>query len=141
MYVISLLRQNLEAYLLFFNMHMLTYMLPFGLSGAVSKRVSNELGAGRPQAARLAVYAVVFMVAIEGFTVATIIISGRRYWGHLFSHDKELVKYVAHMMPILATSHFTNAIQTVLSGTCRGCGWQKLEHLLIWVLIILLGFL
>ncbi|XP_065851378.1 protein DETOXIFICATION 17-like [Euphorbia lathyris] len=109
-----------------FNMHMLTYMLPFGLSGAVSTRVSNELGAGRPQAARLAVYAAVFMVAMEGLGVATIIVSGRRYWGHLFSHDKELVKYVAHMMPILATSHFINAIQTVLSGTCRGCGWQKI---------------
>ncbi|WCJ42396.1 MATE efflux family protein [Euphorbia peplus] len=109
-----------------FNMHMLTYMLPFGLSGAVSTRVSNELGAGRPQAARLAVYAAVLMVAIEGLAMATIIISGRNYWGHLFSKDKQLVKYVAQMMPILAISHFINGIQTVLSGTCRGCGWQKI---------------
>ncbi|WCJ42393.1 MATE efflux family protein [Euphorbia peplus] len=109
-----------------FNMNMLAYMLPVGLAGSVSTRVSNELGSGHPQAARLAVYTSVLMVAMEGLAVATIIISGRNFWGYLFSKDKQFVTYVAQMMPILAISHFINGIQTVLSGTCRGCGWQKI---------------
>ncbi|KAM1098592.1 hypothetical protein ACFX19_016086 [Malus domestica] len=30
------------------------------------------------------------------------------------------------MMPVLATSHFIDALQCVLSGTARGCRWQKI---------------
>ncbi|EEF36150.1 protein DETOXIFICATION 16 [Ricinus communis] len=108
-----------------FNMHMMTYMIQFGLSGAVSTRVSNELGAGRPQSARLAVYAVVIMVIAEGILVATIMVSGQKVWGYLFSKERRVVNYVGEMMPPLAVSHLINGFQTVLSGTCRGCGLQK----------------
>ncbi|KDP43817.1 hypothetical protein JCGZ_23025 [Jatropha curcas] len=109
-----------------FNIHMLTYMIPFGLSGAISTRVSNELGAGRPQSARLAVYVVVILVVIEGIVIATMMVSGRKVVGYLFTKEQRLVNYVGEMLPFLAVSHFINGIQTVLSGTCRGCGWQKI---------------
>ncbi|KAL3529226.1 hypothetical protein ACH5RR_008548 [Cinchona calisaya] len=43
------------------------WMIAFGLSGAVrSTRVSNELGAGHPQTACLAVYVVLLMAITEG---------------------------------------------------------------------------
>ncbi|XP_050219738.1 protein DETOXIFICATION 16-like [Mercurialis annua] len=109
-----------------FNMHMMAYMISFGLSGAVSTRVSNELGAGRPRAARLAVYAVVIMVLVEGIVVAIAMVLCRNVWGYLFSKEIKVVKYAAKMMPLLAVSHFINGYQTVLSGTCRGCGLQKI---------------
>ncbi|KDP43816.1 hypothetical protein JCGZ_23024 [Jatropha curcas] len=105
---------------------MLTYMIPYGLGCAISTRVSNELGAGRPQVARRAVYVVVIMVVIEGLVVATTMVSARKVFGHLFSKDHRVVKYVGEMLPLLATAHFINGIQAVLSGTCRGCGWQKI---------------
>ncbi|KDP43815.1 hypothetical protein JCGZ_23023 [Jatropha curcas] len=109
-----------------FNIHMLTCMIPYGLGCAISTRVSNELGAGRPQSARLAVYVVISMVVIEALVVATTMVSGRKVFGHLFSKDHRVVKYVGEMFPLLAISHFINGIQAVLSGTCRGCGWQKI---------------
>ncbi|RDY04641.1 Protein DETOXIFICATION 16, partial [Mucuna pruriens] len=34
------------------------------------------------------------------------------------------------MMPILALSSFVDALQSVLSGTARGCGWQKIGALI-----------
>ncbi|KAL9330318.1 hypothetical protein ACSQ67_005321 [Phaseolus vulgaris] len=101
------------------------WMIPFGLSGAVSTRVSNELGAGHPRAARLAVYFVFVMAIIEGTLIGAVMILMRNIWGYAYSNEVEVVQYVAIMLPILALSIFLDALQCVLSGTARGCGWQK----------------
>ncbi|KAA8535497.1 hypothetical protein F0562_030500 [Nyssa sinensis] len=102
------------------------YMIPLGLSGATSVRVSNELGASRPQAARFVVCVAIFLVATEGILVATIMILGRKVWGYCYSREERVVKYVAEMLVLIAASHLLDGIQSVLSGTARGCGWQKI---------------
>ncbi|KAJ4713474.1 Protein DETOXIFICATION [Melia azedarach] len=102
------------------------WMIPFGLSGAVSTRVSNELGAGHWEAARLAVCVVVVMAVTEGILVGSLLILIRNIWGYAYSSEIEVIKYVASMMPILAFSNFLDGLQCVLSGTARGCGWQKI---------------
>ncbi|XP_026377225.1 protein DETOXIFICATION 16-like isoform X2 [Papaver somniferum] len=107
----------------------LVWMIPNGLGGAVSTRVSNELGAGHPQAARLAVQVVFVLAVTEGILIGTIMILGRHIWGNAYSNEKEVVTYVAFMMPILAVSNFFDGLQAVLSGTARGCGWQKIGAL------------
>ncbi|XP_052179342.1 protein DETOXIFICATION 16-like [Diospyros lotus] len=102
------------------------WMIPYGLSNAVSTRVSNEVGAGHPQAARLAVRVVLGMAATEGIVVGTVMILIRNIWGYAYSNETEVVRYVAAMMPILAVSNFLDGLQCVLSGTVRGCGRQKI---------------
>ncbi|KAK6249732.1 hypothetical protein SCA6_003737 [Theobroma cacao] len=102
------------------------WMIPSGLSGAASTRVSNELGAGHPEAARLAVYVVIVMAISEGLLVGSILILIRNIWGYAYSNEVEVIKYVAAMMPILAISNFLDGIQCVISGIARGCGWQKI---------------
>ncbi|KAL5801899.1 hypothetical protein ACOSQ3_033531 [Xanthoceras sorbifolium] len=102
------------------------WMIPFGLSGAVSTRVSNELGAGHPVTARLAVCVVVVMAITEGLVVGSVLILIRNIWGYAYSNEIQVVKHVASMMPILALSNFLDGLQCVLSGTARGCGWQKI---------------
>ncbi|XP_019420464.1 PREDICTED: protein DETOXIFICATION 16-like [Lupinus angustifolius] len=106
------------------------WMIPFGLSGAVSTRVSNELGAGNPRAARLAVYFIFAMATIEGIFIAAVMILIRNIWGYAYSNEVEVVKYVAIMLPILAASIFLDGIQCVLSGMARGCGRQKIGALI-----------
>ncbi|KAI9113832.1 hypothetical protein K1719_015083 [Acacia pycnantha] len=108
------------------NTTSVVWMIPFGLSGAVSTRVSNELGAGHPRTARLAVCVVLVMAIIEGILVGTVMILMRNIWGKAYSSEVEVVKYVATMFPIIAISHFLDGLQCVLSGTARGCGWQKI---------------
>ncbi|XP_059636265.1 protein DETOXIFICATION 16-like [Cornus florida] len=104
----------------------MAFMIPLGLGGAVSIRVSNELGAGRPQAARLAVGVAILMVATESILVAGIMILGRKMWGYCYSKEEKVVKYVAQMLLLVAASHVLDGIQAVLSGTARGCGRQKI---------------
>ncbi|TYH93425.1 hypothetical protein ES332_A13G253200v1 [Gossypium tomentosum] len=100
------------------------YMIPLGLSAAVSTRSSNELGAGRPRAARLAICVTLLMVVTEGTLMGTVMISGRKYWGYLYSKDEQVVKYVGQMLLLIAASHLIDGIQSVLTGVARGCGWQ-----------------
>ncbi|XP_059630588.1 protein DETOXIFICATION 16-like isoform X1 [Cornus florida] len=108
------------------NTSMTVWMIPVGLSGAVSTRVSNELGAGNPQAARLAVRVVLVVAITEGILVGSVLILTRNILGYAYSREKEVVRYVAIMMPIIATSNFMDGLQCVLSGSVRGCGWQKM---------------
>ncbi|KAI3836138.1 hypothetical protein MKX03_028117 [Papaver bracteatum] len=108
------------------NTGALVWMIPSGLGGAVSTRVSNELGAGHPDAARLAVQVVFVLAATEGILIGIIMILIRNIWGSAYSNEKEVVDYVALMMPILAVSNFIDGLQSVLSGTARGCGWQNI---------------
>ncbi|KAM0020977.1 putative multi antimicrobial extrusion protein [Helianthus debilis subsp. tardiflorus] len=102
------------------------YMIPLGLSGATSVRVSNELGAGQEQAAHLAIRVSMFSVVTEGILVALTLILGRKLWGYCYSNEEEVVSYIAQMMLILAGSHVVEGIQTVLSGAVMGSGRQKI---------------
>ncbi|KAL5544919.1 hypothetical protein UlMin_008703 [Ulmus minor] len=108
-----------------FNTFGLLWRLPFGLSAAVSTRVSNELGAGRPEAARLAVRVALVLVIVEGLLMGLVVILLREKWGKIYSNQKEIINYVRIMMPLVAISSFLDGFQSVLSGIARGSGWQK----------------
>ncbi|KAM7272693.1 hypothetical protein ACFE04_027356 [Oxalis oulophora] len=104
----------------------LVFRIPFGFGSAVSTRVSNELGAGRPHLARLATQVVIVLAIIEGATLSLGAFAMRDVWGYLYTKDEEVAKYLAYIMPALAISNFMDGIQGVLSGVARGCGWQKI---------------
>uniref|UniRef100_A0A1J3I6G2 Protein DETOXIFICATION n=1 Tax=Noccaea caerulescens TaxID=107243 RepID=A0A1J3I6G2_NOCCA len=102
------------------------WMIPFGLSGAASTRISNELGAGNPEVAKLAVRVVMSIAIAESIVIGSVMILIRNIWGLAYSNEAEVVTYVASMMPILALGNFLDSLQCVLSGVARGCGWQKI---------------
>ncbi|CAL5186628.1 unnamed protein product [Lathyrus oleraceus] len=107
------------------NTEVAIWMIPFGLGEAISIRVSNELGAGNPQAARLAVCVVVVIAIIESILVGAVMFLIRNILGYAYSNEEEVVKYVGTLLPILAATHFLDGLQCVLSGMARGCGWQE----------------
>ncbi|CAL8990711.1 unnamed protein product [Prunus brigantina] len=104
----------------------LTYMIPLGLGGAASTRVSNELGAGKPRLARLAICVTLSMVVTEGIVVVAVMILGRKVWGYCYTTDKEVVEYAGEILLWVAIAHFFDGIQSVLSGVIRGSGQQKI---------------
>ncbi|XP_031475742.1 protein DETOXIFICATION 12-like isoform X2 [Nymphaea colorata] len=104
----------------------LVYSIPFGLAAAASTRVSNELGAGCPRTAQLAVFVVILLAVIDISIVSTTIYGIRYLLGYAYSSDKEVIQYVAKMAPLVSLSTCMDAIQGVLSGVARGCGWQDL---------------
>lgn len=104
----------------------LNYMIPFGISAAVSTRVANELGADRAHAAKFAVYLALGLAITEASIVAVFFVLVRSVWGRLFSSEKEVVQYVSDLMPFLAVTTAADSVQGVLSGVARGCGWQEI---------------
>ncbi|KAG0532799.1 hypothetical protein BDA96_04G138300 [Sorghum bicolor] len=107
------------------NTSSLAFMAPLGLGAAVSTRVSNELGAGRPQAARLAARVVVLLALIVGMSEGLVMVLVRDLWGYAYSNEEEVARYTARMMPVLAVSVMLDSQQCVLSGVVRGSGRQK----------------
>ncbi|KAL6176871.1 hypothetical protein ACLB2K_053503 [Fragaria x ananassa] len=104
----------------------IAYMIPLAFSAAASTRVSNELGAGQPQLARLAACVALCLVIIEGIVVAAVMILGRNVWGYFYSSEKEVLNYVSDILILVAISHFVDGPQSVLSGIIRGSGQQKI---------------
>ncbi|XP_061991490.1 protein DETOXIFICATION 16-like isoform X4 [Rosa rugosa] len=108
------------------NTSSMIYMIPLAFAGAASTRVSNQLGAGQPRLARLAVGVALCIVVTEGIVAAAILILGRKVWGYCYSSEKEVVSYVGQMLILVAVSHFFDGLQSVLSGIIRGSGQQKI---------------
>ncbi|KAL3686052.1 hypothetical protein R1sor_004074 [Riccia sorocarpa] len=104
----------------------LIFMVPLGLSAAVSTRVSNKLGAGLPYAANAAVKVAVSLTLIEGSILCGLLIWVRHGFPYLFTNDPDVVSYVSSMTPLLAAVAFLDSCQATLSGVIRGCGWQHL---------------
>ncbi|KAL5215900.1 hypothetical protein ABZP36_007301 [Zizania latifolia] len=121
------------------NLGSLAFMIPLGLSSAISTRVSNELGAGRPEAARLASRVVMVVGIVVAVAVGLAMVSVRHLLGYAYSNEEEVVQYISRMMPILAVSFLFNVLQCVLSGVARGCGWQKIGACVNLVAYYLVG--
>ncbi|XP_062109988.1 protein DETOXIFICATION 14-like isoform X1 [Humulus lupulus] len=102
------------------------YTIPEGLGSAGSTRVSNELGAGNPRAARLALGAVMFLAVSQSIIVSSVLFAGRNAFGYIFSNDKEVVDYAMNMAPLVCLSVIFDSLHATLSGVARGCGWQDL---------------
>ncbi|GMN38679.1 hypothetical protein TIFTF001_007917 [Ficus carica] len=102
------------------------FTIPEGLGAAGSTRVSNELGAGNPRAARVAVATVIFLAALEAVIVSSALFVGRNSFGYIFSNESEVVDYVSNVAPLVCVLVILNSLHGVLSGIALGSGWQHL---------------
>lgn len=81
-----------------------------------STRISNELGAGNPNAVQAAVVAAMILAVVEAISVSTILFCCRSVLGFAFSSEKEVVDYVAEIAPLLSLSVIMDSLLVVLSG-------------------------
>ncbi|EYU44958.1 hypothetical protein ABFS82_13G072800 [Erythranthe guttata] len=114
------------------NTQAICYMVAYGLSAAASTRVSNELGAGNPNRAKRAAVVTLKLTLVLELCVVLALCFGHNIWANAFSHNPDIIKAYASMTPLLAVSVSFDAVQTVLSGVVRGCGWQ---HLAVFIVI------
>ncbi|CAM6097945.1 unnamed protein product [Calypogeia fissa] len=121
-------KPSLELSLLTVSLNTVNFtdMIPLGLCVAASIRVSNELGANRPDKAKLAVKVALSLAVLDGCIVFVALILSRHFWGHAFTNVEEVLDYVAEVTPFLACLTFMDAVQYVGSGVIRGCGRQAI---------------
>lgn len=98
----------------------LMYTLPMALSSSVSTRVGNELGAGRPEKARLATVVAIglaLLVSLFGLLGTTL---GREAWGRVFTNDVQVLELTKTVLPIIGLCELANCPQTTSCGILRG---------------------
>jgi MATE family multidrug resistance protein len=108
------------------NYQLWTLMVALGFNAAVSVRVSNELGANRPKAAKFSVVMAVLTSGSIGAVFFAVFMAWRTGLPRFFSEDEDVLREAARLGYLLAGSIFLNSIQPVLSGVAIGAGWQAL---------------
>ncbi|RLN08412.1 protein DETOXIFICATION 35-like isoform X1 [Panicum miliaceum] len=101
-------------------------MLFIGLNAAISVRVSNELGSGRPRAAKHAVAAVIAQSLAMGLVAMAVVLAYRNSFAVLFTGDRAMQAAVGKVAYLLAVTTVLNSVQPVISGVAIGGGWQAL---------------
>lgn len=121
------------------NTENVAYNFTYGLSAAASTRVSNELGAGKPNQAK---HVTVVSLKLSIFLAALVLLVlgfGHDIWASFFSDSPDIIIAFASMAPLLCTSIFFDSIQGILSGVSRGCGWQQLATYINFGTFYLIG--
>ncbi|KAJ8421828.1 hypothetical protein Cgig2_022203 [Carnegiea gigantea] len=98
----------------------LIYNFPSSLSNAVSARVGNELGGGRPKGAWLSASVAIIWAAVMGLGATLFAVSARHMWARMFTRDPEILALTAAALPILGLCELGNCPQTVACGVVRG---------------------
>ncbi|KAG2585615.1 hypothetical protein PVAP13_6KG402000 [Panicum virgatum] len=101
-------------------------MVFFGFNAAISVRVSNELGAGRPRAAKFAILVVLMSSVAIGLAFFAAVLALRDVYGAPFTESPAVVRAVASLGVVFAFTLLLNSVQPVLSGVAVGAGWQWL---------------
>ncbi|KAJ0025572.1 hypothetical protein Pint_07550 [Pistacia integerrima] len=81
---------------------------------SICTRVSNQLGAGKSQAAKVAVCAIMFLAVIEMVLVRTTLFFCRHILGYALSKTKAIANQVAKMGPCLCLCLIMDSLQAVL---------------------------
>ncbi|KVI01218.1 protein DETOXIFICATION 51-like [Cynara cardunculus var. scolymus] len=98
----------------------LLYVFPSSLSFAVSTRVGNELGANRPDKARVSAMVSVFFAGLMGLSAMLFATSMRQNWGRMFTNDSNILRLTSMALPIIGLCELGNCPQTVGCGVVRG---------------------
>nr|CAB3489861.1 unnamed protein product [Digitaria exilis] len=101
-------------------------MVFVGLNAAISVRVSNELGSGRPRATWNAVVVVVVEALFIGLVCMGLVLVFRDSFSVIFTGDDTLRRAVSKIAGLLGLTMVLNSVQTVISGVAVGGGWQGL---------------
>ncbi|XP_002458001.2 protein DETOXIFICATION 49 [Sorghum bicolor] len=103
----------------------LIYIFPSSLGFGVSTRVSNELGANRPDhAGRAATVGLMLGFAFGGVASAFAYLV-RGAWATMFTADPAIVALTASVLPILGACELGNCPQTTGCGVLRGSARPK----------------
>ncbi|KAJ1700965.1 hypothetical protein LUZ63_000744 [Rhynchospora breviuscula] len=122
------------------NLYGWQIMIFFGLNAAISVRISNELGAGRPRAAHFSILVVLMSSVTLGIFFFVLVVALRDVYGVPFTNNPEVVNAVSSLAILFACSLFLNSIQPVLSGVAVGAGWQWLVAYVNLGCYYLIGF-
>eukprot|EP00823_Brevimastigomonas_motovehiculus_P005628 TRINITY_DN4183_c0_g1_i1.p1 TRINITY_DN4183_c0_g1~~TRINITY_DN4183_c0_g1_i1.p1 ORF type:complete len:651 (+),score=147.64 TRINITY_DN4183_c0_g1_i1:51-2003(+) len=118
--------QQLAGYGIIWQIYLLLYMVPLGVGISVATRVSNLLGSGEADRARVSSWAAIVFAQGWQLMLCLALYICRHSVGYIFSNDSDLVHYVSTLVGLLCIGLFFDGLQSVLGGIIRGMGRQDL---------------
>ncbi|CAA3011755.1 DETOXIFICATION 49-like [Olea europaea subsp. europaea] len=104
----------------------LIYIFPSSLSFGISTRVGNELGANRPNTAKLSVILGLTTSFVLGVSALFFAIMVRNTWAKMFTRDAEIIALTSMVLPIIGLCELGNCPQTTGCGVLRGTARPQL---------------
>jgi len=83
---------------------------------SLSVRISNELGAGRPRAAKFSILVVVVTSALLGLAFFILVLALKDVYGVPFTNSPDVVHTVSSLGVLFAFTLLLNSVQPVLTG-------------------------
>ncbi|KAL8552639.1 hypothetical protein ACS0TY_001361 [Phlomoides rotata] len=102
------------------NFDYLLFSVMLSLATCTSVRVSNELGANRPEIAYRSAYVSLSISVLSGFIGGSTMAAAGGVWGSLYSRDKGIVRNVKKTMLVMAMVEVVNFPLAVCGGIVRG---------------------
>lgn len=113
-------KQAVGVLAIVFNFDYLLYSVMLSLATCASTRVSNELGANQPNAARYSARVSIGVSVACGVVGGLVMVAMRGVWGRLFSHDKGIILCVEKMLILMGLVEVVNFPVAVCGGIVRG---------------------
>lgn len=102
------------------------FMLISGVGMALSSRVSNSLGAGKPAAARRAVGAALTCTLAAECAIAAAIALNRERWARVFTDVPAVVAATVDLLLLVVATLPGDGTNATLQGLLRGAGRQEI---------------
>jgi MATE family multidrug resistance protein len=112
--------EQIAAHQIALNISSVLFMLPMGLSAALTIRVGQQLGAGNPRAARRVAWTGVAMGLIAACVLMPLIVFGRESIVDVFSADPSVRQIATGLMLFAAFWQLADATQVLAIGALRG---------------------
>ncbi|XP_068444940.1 multidrug and toxin extrusion protein 1-like [Clinocottus analis] len=117
---------ELGAQSITYELTVVAYMFPLGLSAAASVRVGNALGAGNIEQAKLSSKTHIICALIIACFVGISLCLARNVIGYVFTFELDILQRVADVMIIFVFMHLADAVAGVSGGVLRGAGKQMI---------------
>ncbi|KAM0060032.1 putative multi antimicrobial extrusion protein [Helianthus debilis subsp. tardiflorus] len=113
-------KQSVSIIAIVLNFDYLLFGVMLSLATCASIRVSNELGANQAGPAYRAAYISLAVGSVAGLSGGLVMVLARGTWGHLFSHDKGILRGARNAMLWMGLLEVVNFPLAVCGGIVRG---------------------
>lgn len=126
---------SLAANVCLFNFISLIFMIPLGISFAVTSLVGNSIGSGNiEKAKKYAIIAILTGMTIVGVLTVFVIVF-KSSIPHVYTSDENVIEIVIQLLNIYICFSILDSIQIVEHGILKGLGKQKISSIICLIIL------
>ena len=126
---------DLAANICLFNFMTLIFMIPMGISFAVTTFIGNSIGGGNVDIARKFAKVGVALAAIVIAVINALVYIFKHYIPYFYTNDEQIAELSSKLLKIYVIFGIADGVQMIFHGIIKGLGKQKYAS---WAALIIL---